>query len=50
MTSVKFESMAFVCYCIYIGKIDAIIGLSYLATALGIKEFVDLKEKSKIGG
>jgi len=50
MTSVKFESMIFVGYGMWVGKIETLYGLGYMAAALGIKEFVDMKEKSKMGG
>ena len=45
MTSVKFESIVFVAYGIWVGKIETLYGLAYIAVAVGIKEFVDLKTK-----
>ena len=50
MTSVKFESVVFVGAGIWAGKIEPVVGLSYMAVALGIKEFVDYKDKLKGGG
>lgn len=48
MTSVKFESVVFVAYGMWVDKIDVIPGLAYMAAAVGIKEFVDYKEKQTV--
>lgn len=48
MTSVKFETIVFVGYGMWIGKIDTIPGLAYMAAAVGIKEFADFKEKQQV--
>lgn len=47
MTSVKFESIVFVAYGMWVGKIDTISGLAYMAAAIGIKEYYDAKEKQQ---
>lgn len=48
MTSVKFETIVFVAYGMWVGKIDTIPGLGYMAAAVGIKEFADYKEKQQV--
>lgn len=49
MTSVKFETIVYVAYGMWEGKITDWAGLAYMAAAVGIKEYVDLKEKQTIG-
>lgn len=48
MTSVKFETIVFVGYGMWVDKIDTIPGLTYMAAAVGIKEFADYKEKQQV--
>jgi hypothetical protein len=48
MTSVKFETLVFVTYGMWVDKIDTIPGLAYMAAAVGIKEFADFKEKQQV--
>lgn len=48
MTSVKFETIIFVAYGMWVGKIDSWAGLAYMAAAVGIKEFADFKDKQQI--
>ena len=48
MTSVKFETIIFVAYGMWVDKIDTIPGLAYMAAAVGIKEFADFKEKQQV--
>lgn len=48
MTSVKFETIIFVAYGMWVGKIDTIPGLAYMAAAVGIKEIADFKEKQQV--
>jgi hypothetical protein len=45
MTSVKFETIVYVAYGIWAGKINDWAGLAYMAAAVGIKEYVDMVEK-----
>jgi len=47
MTSIKFESIVFVAYGMWVGKIETLYGLGYMAAAVGIKEYFDNKEKAK---
>jgi hypothetical protein len=50
MTSVKFESMVYVAYGMWTGKINDWAGLAYMAAAVGIKEYVDMVEKRNGNG
>lgn len=45
MTSVKFEFVIFVGYCIWAGKIPPIVGLPTMMVALGMREYVDFLDK-----
>jgi len=49
MTSVKFEFVVFIGYAIWAGKIAPIVGLPVMMAALGMKEYVDFKQKSNGG-
>jgi hypothetical protein len=49
MTSIKFEFVVFVGYGIWAGKIPPIIGLPVIMAALGIREYVDFKQKQNGG-
>lgn len=48
MTSIKFETIIFVAYGMWVGKIETPYGLAYMAAAVGIKELADFKEKQQI--
>lgn len=48
MTSVKFETIVYVAYGMWDGRISDWAGLAYMAAAVGIKEYVDMREKQTI--
>ena len=48
MTSVKFETIVYVAYGMWDGRISDWAGLAYMAAAVGIKEFSDYKEKQSV--
>jgi len=47
MTSIKFESIVFVAYGMWVGKISDYAGLAYMAAAVGIKEYYDNKKNER---
>jgi len=47
MTSIKFESIVFVAYGMWAGKINDYAGLAYMAAAVGIKEYYDNKKNER---
>jgi hypothetical protein len=47
MTSLKFESIVFVAYGMWVGKINDYAGLAYMAAAVGIKEYYDNKKNER---